>query len=77
MSSAPNKFLTPSLRHITATNFTFIRHGSSGESDARTEQSSTVVKDDATVDLTEDIIPEAPELPVEAVTEVAEKILVN
>lgn len=76
MSLAPNKFLTPVLRRVTATSFTFIRHNS-GESDAQTEQSPTEVKDDATIDLTEDLIPEAPELPVEAVSEVAEKILVN
>jgi len=69
-SLAPNKFLTPGLERLTAANFTFLRHSSS-EHNAPSEQSSSVV------DFTEDVIPEAPEVPVDAgdVEQIVEKVL--
>jgi len=64
---APNKFTTPDLRHVlSATNFTFVRH-SSGDGREQPEVLSSVNREP--VDLTEDIIPEAPEVPVEAAVE--------
>jgi hypothetical protein len=58
---------------LTAFNFTFLRHNS-GESN---EQISSVTSgNDDSLDLTEDVIPERPEVPIEASVEHVEKVLV-
>lgn len=61
VSLAPNKFLTPDFKHLTATSFTFVRY-SSGESH---EQLSSADHKNVSVDTTEEVIPDAPEVPVE------------
>lgn len=70
-SFAPNKFLTPGLRNSTAVNFTFLRHNSNVNNEPLNQSSSTV-------DLTEDVIPEAPEVPIELadINQAVEKVLV-
>lgn len=69
----PNKLSTSSRRNWTATNFKIVRY-SSGES---YEQLSSVTSDISdSLDLTEDAIPERPEVPVETAVEQVEKVLV-
>lgn len=61
------------MRCLTATNFTFVRY-SSGES---YDQLSSVTSDNRdSMDLTEDVIPELPEVPIEAAADQVEKVLV-
>lgn len=70
----PKKFTTPDLKYLTAANFTFIRHSSG---DGR-EQPELLSSDNRVpVDLTEDVIPEAPEVPIEAAAEQVEIALVH
>lgn len=57
--------------------FTFVRHGSGGHGQQEESSSSSVVNGDKTIDLTGDIIPEAPEVPVEEIAGPVGKILVE
>jgi len=71
---APEKFTTPDHRHVlSATNLTFVRH-SSGDGREQSEVLSSVNPEP--VDLTEDVIPEAPEVPIEAAVEQVAIVLV-
>lgn len=67
---APDKFRKTrptDLRHVlSATNLTFVRH-SSGDGREQPELLSSVTREP--VDLTEDVIPDAPEVPIEAAAE--------
>lgn len=67
---APDKFshtrLTDHRHVLSATNLTFIRH-SSGDGREQPELLSSVNSEP--VDLTEDVIPDAPEVPIEAAVE--------
>ncbi|KAL5245259.1 hypothetical protein ACI65C_012669 [Semiaphis heraclei] len=64
---APAKFTTPDLRHVlSATNLTFVRH-SSVDGREQPEVLSSVNRE--SVDVTEDVIPEAPEVPIEEAVE--------
>jgi len=69
----PYKFPTPDLRHLTATNFTFVRH-SSGDGRGQPELLSSDNREP--VDLTDDVIPDAPEVPIEAAVEQVAIVLV-
>jgi len=70
----PAKFTTPDHRHIlSATNLTFVRH-SSGDGREQPAVLSSVNREP--VDLTEDVIPEAPEVPVEEAVEQVAVVLV-
>ncbi|VVC39482.1 Hypothetical protein CINCED_3A023736 [Cinara cedri] len=73
VSLAPKKFLTPDLKHLTATSFTFIRH-SSGESHV---ESTLANNNKESVDLTDDVIPDAPEVPVETTSVEQVEIVLN
>lgn len=71
---APAKFTTPDLKHVlSATNLTFVRH-SSGDGREQPEVLASVNREP--MDVTEDIIPEAPEVPVEEAVEQVAIVLV-
>lgn len=72
VSLAPSKFLAPDLRNLTAASFTFIRHSS----DDSHKQSSLADNKDESEDLTDNIIPEAPQVPIETNVEQVEIVLV-
>lgn len=76
VSLAPYKFLISDFRQLTVANLNFVRH-SSGEGFNQSERISTVASDNQTIDLSEDVIPDAPELPTDAaIDQVVEKVLV-
>lgn len=70
VSLTPNKHFTPKLRHLTATNFTFVRHSSNETLRELEEPISNITGNEESLDLTTDIIPDAPEIPSEVVEEV-------